>query len=533
MPVWWSVGGTVTARGYDTREYQLQCARQIWGSFFVENHQCVLVVAPTGSGKTVISSFFILKVIEILKWSVLFMAGRREIIHQSSTKLYQGGLWPGIIMAGEPVAPMRELQVASIQTYLSWRRRGKLGIHKPQIVVVDEAHGIGAKELAALIDEMKADDVKILGMTATPIGTNGIGLGKFFTKMICTPGFKWMAAHEPPYLVLPEYFSGIQPDLNGVKIVGKDKEFDERAVNAVIDTKMLVGNVVDMWFKHSPWEPTILFANSVPHSMHLEEMFRNANSEVKIQHIDGETDHDIRDNANRELGLGMIHIISNYGTHVEGTDIPAVSCIIDAAPTTSLRRYLQRGGRGSRTSPSKTRFNYHCHSGNVQRHGRLELEREWILCEGKENLEMNDRVMGKAKKERVCPGCGHLFTGSNCNYCGEPYKRTPEEMPFLEADLVHMTNDDFHDAVQLRRKKLNDAQRGDIENEFMSQALGWCLEHGKKPGMAFYAFEAKFKKPPPKGIRPANPSTEVEQYMKHRLIRAARGLQAQRRRERS
>lgn len=514
-------------RGYDTREYQIRLAREIWRAFFIEGHQRVLAVAPTGSGKTVISSFFILKVIEHLKQQVLFMAGRREIIHQSAQKLAQGGLFAGVIMAGEHPSPLRDLQVASIQTYLSWRRRGKLGVHKPHVVVVDEAHGIGAKELWALMEEMTEDGVKILGMTATPLGTGGTGLGKYFTKMVCTPGYKWMAMHEPPYLVLPEYFSGIQPDLKGVKIVGNDKEFDELAVNAVIDSKMLVGNVVDMWFKHSPWEPTIMFANSVPHSMHLEDMFRNANSEIKIQHIDGDTDKDIRDNANRELGLGMIHIISNYGTHVEGTDIPAVSCIIDAAPTTSLRRYLQRGGRGSRTAPSKTRFNYHCHSGNVQRHGRLELEREWILCEGKENLEMNEKAMGKAKKERVCPSCGYIFTGSNCTHCGEEYKRTPEEMPFLEAELVHMTNDEFHDAVQLRRKKLNDAQHAAVEGEFMSQALGWCLEHGKKPGMAFYAFEAKFKgKKPPKGIKPTNPTPEVEQYMKHRLIRAARGRQA-------
>ena len=519
------------AKGYDTREYQLQTVRQIWGSFFIQNHQAVLVVAPTGAGKTVISSFFILKVLELLKQPVLFMAGRREIIHQSATKLYQGGLWPGIIMAGETPAPMRELQVASIQTYLSWRRRGKLGIHKPDVVVVDEAHGIGAKELAKLIEEMMQNGTKVLGLTATPIGTNGVGLGKYFTKMICTPGFKWMAAHEPPYLVLPEYYSGIQPDLNGVKIVGKDKEFDERAVNAVIDTKMLVGNVVDMYFKHSAFEPTILFANSVPHSMHLEEMFRNANSELRVQHIDGETDHDVRDNANRELGLGMLHMILNYGTHVEGTDIPAVSCIIDAAPTTSLRRYLQRGGRGSRVSTGKTRFNYHCHSGNVQRHGRLELEREWILCEGRENIEMNDRIMGKQKKERVCPSCGYLYTGSNCTHCGEPYKRLPEEMPFLEAELVHMTNDDFHEAVQLRRKKLNEDQKVSIEKEFVAEAMAWCAEHGKKRGMVAHVFEQKFKKPMPRegwNLPMRNPSPETESYMKSYLIRFAKGRAAAR-----
>jgi DNA repair protein RadD len=59
----------------------------------------VLLVAPTGAGKTEIASAVIKHNVEQYK-SVLFLAHRREIILQASAKLTANDVRHGIIMAG-------------------------------------------------------------------------------------------------------------------------------------------------------------------------------------------------------------------------------------------------------------------------------------------------------------------------------------------------------------------------------------------------------------------------------------------------
>jgi superfamily II DNA or RNA helicase len=75
----------------------------------------VLLVAPTGAGKTEIASSVIKHKVEQYK-SVLFLAHRREIITQASAKLTANGVRHGIIMAGVEPRPIESVQVASIDT---------------------------------------------------------------------------------------------------------------------------------------------------------------------------------------------------------------------------------------------------------------------------------------------------------------------------------------------------------------------------------------------------------------------------------
>ena len=74
----------------------------------------ILLVAPTGSGKTVIAS----AIIHGVSRRVLVIAHRREIVNQTSGKLSAFGVHHGIIQAGDEhkLRPMCPVQVASIQT---------------------------------------------------------------------------------------------------------------------------------------------------------------------------------------------------------------------------------------------------------------------------------------------------------------------------------------------------------------------------------------------------------------------------------
>src|SRR5690349_12543152 len=77
----------------------------------------LILVAPTGSGKTVIGSELIRRYVARHQ-TVLFLAHRREIIQQTSAKLAANGVRHGIVMAGVDPRPMEAVQVASIDTLL-------------------------------------------------------------------------------------------------------------------------------------------------------------------------------------------------------------------------------------------------------------------------------------------------------------------------------------------------------------------------------------------------------------------------------
>src|SRR5207302_348299 len=132
----------------------------------------LLLVAPTGSGKTTIAGHLILGAVARGR-RILFVAHRRELITQAYKRVLQMGLPEdavGIVMGQDvrrrPTAPV---QVASIDTL---RLRAK---PLADIVFRDEAHralGKSDRQLAA-----HYPSALHIGLTATPYRSDGRGLG--------------------------------------------------------------------------------------------------------------------------------------------------------------------------------------------------------------------------------------------------------------------------------------------------------------------------------------------------------------------
>jgi ribosomal protein L32 len=73
----------------------------------------VLLVAPTGSGKTVIAASIIAGAVARGE-RVLFLAHRRELTAQTCAKLWAVGIDAGIVQAGFPARPGERVQVAGV-----------------------------------------------------------------------------------------------------------------------------------------------------------------------------------------------------------------------------------------------------------------------------------------------------------------------------------------------------------------------------------------------------------------------------------
>ena len=98
----------------ELRPYQQDVIARI-GAEVEAGRRRVLLVAPTGSGKTVIAGAVVANAVGQQK-QVLVLAHRRELIQQTSVKLHAVGVDHGIIQAGFPTGPCERVQVASIST---------------------------------------------------------------------------------------------------------------------------------------------------------------------------------------------------------------------------------------------------------------------------------------------------------------------------------------------------------------------------------------------------------------------------------
>jgi superfamily II DNA or RNA helicase len=471
----------------------------------------IILVAPTGSGKTVVGAAIIKSVTERRR-GVLVVAHRREIIKQTADKLHANGVPHGIIMAGVTPRPLEFVQVASIQTL--WTRavqRESIDLPPAELLVIDEAHHCPANTYRKIIDAYP--DAILLGLTATPCRGDGRGLGGIFETIIECPQVAELIEHG--YLVKTRVYAPVDPDLKGVRTVAGD--YNELELADRMDRRKLISDIITHWHKFGERRKTVCFATGVRHSVHLRDEF--IKSGVRTEHLDGGTPKPERDASLARLASGEIELITNCMVLTEGWDMPEVGCAILARPTKKMGLYRQMIGRVLRPAVGKPDAIILDHSGAVFRHGFAEDPVEWTLDPDTraESAKHNERCSDHSQSRLLeCSQCGCIrIAGEPCSNCG--FLPTPPPLPFTvgAGDLG---------LVEGRRAKASVYDPG-ARAQWHAMLKYIQRERGYNPKWPAINYKEKFGSWPPWGSNPTPipPTPEARSWVRSRLIAYAKG----------
>lgn len=466
------------------RPYQSKGVNDIRASY-QQKFRAPLYTLPTGGGKTVLFSHIAANVAARSK-RALILVHRIELLRQTADKLRSTGCQVGLINPMYTPNLRAPIQVASVQTLV---RRTHWNIPGFDLIVTDECHHVISSTYRTILNQWP--NALNLGVTATPVRGDGLGLGVnvggVYDTLIQGPQVGELI--DMGYLVRPVVYAPKQKlDLTGLRTVAGDwnkKQLAERT-----DSREITGSAVDHYSKICPGQPCVVFCCSIAHAEHVAAEFRGAG--YRAFSADGSMPDEQRVRLLGGLANGDVEVLTTCDLISEGTDIPAISCAILLRATQSLGLYIQQVGRALRPAPGKDKAVILDHVGNVLTHGLPDEDREWTLDgEMKRRREKGDEEA--AMKVKQCPECYavHMKADPTCPECGylypPPKGRHPEQ---VDGELALMTEE--HRRAVRRVKDVEVARTRTLED---LQKL--AADRGYKPGWAEHVMAAREKKERP------------------------------------
>lgn len=316
-----------------------------------------LIVAATGTGKTVISAFDYKLFSEANPYHnrILFVAHRQEILVQSRNTYRSvlcnanfGEIWVGQY---KPTNGIDHLFV-SVQTFNSKFDEvfSMLPSDYYDYIVVDEAHHLVADSYRKILSHFSPK--LLIGLTATPERMDGESLLPDFDNQISAEIRLPVALDEG--LLTPFQYLCISDntDLTDDELMQGSKYVATKLTEKLCNEER-VGLIVDRLKYYLPDEhkcKALGFCATQEHARFMSESFRAYG--LKADYLTAAKNEE-RDVLNRKLAKGEINYLFVVDIFNEGVDIPEVDTVLFLRPTESLTIFLQQLGRGLRLAPGK------------------------------------------------------------------------------------------------------------------------------------------------------------------------------------
>ena len=313
-----------------------------------QGHRAVLVVMPTGTGKTVLFA----EIARLAKGPVLVLAHRQELVEQAREKI---AAWCNDVVAVEmahhrdftrPDGSRPKITVASIQTLQ--KRLHDVPKDAFKIVIVDEAHHATADSYRAVLGHFTA---WLLGVTATPDRSDRVPLGEVFSHVAFEYDMR-TAIRDGWLCPIRSFLVQTQADFSHVRKVAG--ELSTRDVEAVLDQELHLAEIATPILRERGERPTIVFAASVAHAHSLTRVMNQQVGRADFAAaLDGGTGFELRAPVLQRFRSGAIKVLVNCSLFTEGFDVPDIALVAIARPVLSRSFYAQMVGRGTRPAKGK------------------------------------------------------------------------------------------------------------------------------------------------------------------------------------
>jgi DNA repair protein RadD len=405
------------------RPYQKDFIDDIRDSFRAGNRS-VCGVLPTGGGKTICFTWIASEVVKRGKYNAI-LVHRDSLFKQTSTTLTKFDVEHGLIGSGYAPNYAHECQVAKIATYVN-----RLGAFTPDLIIVDECHHATAGQYRKVLEAFP--NARVLGVTATPIRTDGTGLGEIFEDMVIGPSIQELI--DWGYLVEPTIYA--PPTVGEIEVKRSGRDFNRKELSRFMDKPTITGDAVGHYKRMCPGVPAVAFCVSIEHAEHVRDSFREAG--FTSETVNGKMKQDEIDRVLNGLGNGSIQVVTSCDLISEGTDIPAIECAILLRPTMSTALFLQQVGRALRLSDGKASAIVLDHVGNCARHGHPCADREWTL-EGTKKRKRKNSESETVASVRICEECFRAFAPApECPSCGWIVPKRVRVVKEVDGELVKL-----------------------------------------------------------------------------------------------
>lgn len=411
------------------RPYQQELKQKVFNAWR-EGHRNVLLVTPTGMGKTktFCSLTIDLAINAAEKLPTAICVHRKELVQQISLTLAEEGIVHNIIAPKSVIlgivgahrrvlrrqfydynAPVTVVSVDTLQARITKHEKWAKGI---RLWITDEAaHLLANNKWGKAVGNFP--NAIGLGVTATPRRLDKKGLGRHadgvFDTMVEGPNSRWGIEHG----FLCRYKIAIPPGdyQNFLRKASDTSDFSKEAMTFASNKSQIVGDVVKNYQKFASGMQAILFASDIATGQRMEGEFRKAGITAKL--LTGESADKDRLDSMLDYRDKKIKVLINVDLFDEGLDVIGIECVIMGRPTMSLSKYLQQIGRGLRPAKGKDHLIIIDHVGNVTRHGLPDARRVWTL----------DRIAKKQDKVNFIRICSNIE-------CNAPYDRVLTACPW-------------------------------------------------------------------------------------------------------
>jgi superfamily II DNA or RNA helicase/HKD family nuclease len=340
-------------RGYP---YQLEMIEALDAERVVHDRHRNLVVAATGTGKTVVAALDYRAQCDAAgpaaRPSLLFVAHRKEILEQSLRtyrevladptfgELYVGG-----------ARPERWRHVfASVQSLHSYGV-DNIPSDAYDVVVIDEFHHAQAATYRKILGHLAPKE--LLGLTATPERADGTDVRSFFGGRTAVELRLWDALNAE--LLCPFHYFAVADGTDLREVSWKQGRYDEAELSNVFTGNNQRVRVVLGQLRDKVLDPGAMralgFCVSVAHAEFMANAFNAAG--IPARAVSGTTPPLEREQALTDLREKRVNVLFAADLFNEGLDLPDVDTVLFLRPTESATIFLQQLGRGLRQTRDK------------------------------------------------------------------------------------------------------------------------------------------------------------------------------------